>query len=73
LIEELGDTFYNIDEIKLDRSQIGGFIRYLDELIEGGLPIEKELGYQAIKLKLTKRLNEMNLAQIKSLSGHLKR
>lgn len=57
--------FYNIEERNLDRSQIEEYIRYLDEIIEGGLPTDKELVYQAIKLKLIKRLTELSQEQIK--------
>ena len=57
--------FYNIDERNLERSRIVDYIRYLDELIEGGLPMYKELDYQAIKLTLIKRLSELNQEQIK--------
>lgn len=62
--------FHNIEERNLDRSQIEDYIRYLDELIEGGLPMDKEVTYQAIKLKLIKRLNELNRDQMKFYPGN---
>ena len=40
------------------------YIRYLEELIAAGLPIEKELLYQGVKLQLTKRLNDLNQQQV---------
>ena len=40
------------------------YIRYLEELIADGLPIEKELFYQGVKLQLTKRLNDLNQQQV---------
>lgn len=57
--------FNNLDEKNLDRSQIIAYIRYLDELILDGLPLNQERAYQAIKLKLTKRLAELDHDQIK--------
>ena len=56
--------FSNLEEKELDRSQIVAYIRYLDELTADGLPIEKELFYQGVKLQLTKRLNDLNQQQI---------
>jgi hypothetical protein len=44
-------------------------IRYLDELILGGLPLDKELNYQVIKLRLVKRLTEIAHDQIKFYPG----
>lgn len=57
--------FHNVEERDLNRSQIEEYIRYLEELIEGGLPLDKELAYQDIKLKLIKRLSALNQEQIK--------
>ena len=56
--------FRDIEEKNLDREQIIAYIRYLDEIILDGLPIAKELEYQAIKLKLLKRMNELHQEQI---------
>jgi hypothetical protein len=56
--------FSNLEEKELDRSQMVAYIRYLDELIADGLPIEKELFYQGVKLQLTKRLNDLNQQQV---------
>jgi hypothetical protein len=61
----LDHIFYNLDEKSLDRSQIEAYVRYLDAIILGGLTLTKELAYQAIKLKLLKRLNALNQDQIK--------
>jgi GTP-dependent phosphoenolpyruvate carboxykinase len=56
--------FSNLEEKALDRSQMVAYIRYLEELIADGLPIEKELFYQGVKLQLTKRLNDLNQQQV---------
>ncbi len=60
----LDSIFNNLEEKNLDRNQIIDYIRYLDEIIAGGLPYEKEIAYQRIKLKLSKRLHELNKEQI---------
>jgi hypothetical protein len=66
----LDHIFHNLEGRNLDRSQIADYIRYLDELILGGLPLDKELAYQAIKLWLVKRLNALNRDQIKFYPGN---
>ena len=57
--------FQDIEKRNLDKTEIRAYIRYLDELILGGLPLGKELEFQAIKLKLIKRMNALNQDQIK--------
>jgi len=57
--------FSNIEEKDLDRAQIVAYVRFLDEIILQGLPLEKELHYQAIKLKLISRMNALNQEQMK--------
>ena len=59
--------FYNLEERELDRGQIEGYIRYLDEIILQGLSLEKEQTYQTFKLQLLKRLNKLNQKQIQFL------
>jgi hypothetical protein len=66
----LDHIFHNLEERNLGRSQIVDYIGYLDELILGGLLLDKELEYQAIKLRLVKRLNELNRDQIKFYPGN---
>ena len=56
--------FSNLEEKNLDRSQVTAYIRYLDEIILQGLPLEKELAFQKIKLQLLKRFNQLNQKQI---------
>jgi hypothetical protein len=55
----------NLEERNLERSRIVDYIRYLNEPIPGGLPLDEELACQAIKRKLLKRLNALNRYQIK--------
>jgi hypothetical protein len=57
--------FRNLEEKELDKEQIIAYIRYLDEINLNGLPIEKELEYQTIKLKLLKRMNTLHQEQIR--------
>ena len=56
--------FSNLEERYLDIKQIHAYIRYLDKFILAGLSMEKELEYQAIKLKLLRRLHNLHLDQI---------
>lgn len=56
----LDHIFYNLEERDLDRSQIESYIRYLDELMLHSLPLEKQVNYHNIKLKLLHRLNKLN-------------
>lgn len=54
------DSIFSIpEESNLDRSQVEAYIRSLDEIILQGLPLDKELALQKIKLKLLKRLNQL--------------
>ena len=57
--------FNNIEERNLDQTRITAYIRYLYEIILNGLPIEKELEYHAIKLRLLKRISDLNQQQVK--------
>ena len=61
----LDHIFKNLEATELDRAQIVAYVRYLDELIRNDLPMEKELEYQAIKLRLFSRMNGLNREQLK--------
>ena len=61
----LDHIFSRIEDKDLDRAQIIAYVQYLDEIIFDGLPLEKEQEYQAIKFKLTSRINALNQEQIK--------
>ncbi|QMU29756.1 hypothetical protein [Adhaeribacter radiodurans] len=56
--------FSNLEEKNLNRSQVEAYIRYLDEIILQGLPLEKDLAFQKIKLQLLNRLHQLNQQQI---------
>jgi hypothetical protein len=56
--------FHNLEERNLEKSKIKAYLRYLDELIRHGLPLNKEVTCQRIRLKLIRRLNELNQEQI---------
>lgn len=62
--------FQDMEGKNLDRTQIRAYIRYLDELILNGLPLTKELEYQALKLHLIKRMNAFNHEQLKFYYQH---
>ncbi len=57
--------FSNLEERNLNRSQVEAYIRYLDEIILHGLPLEKELAFQKIKLQLLQRIHQLNREQIR--------
>jgi hypothetical protein len=65
-----GYIFQDFDEKSLDRNEVLHRLMYLDEKIEQGLPMQKELEYQAIKLRLLKRLRELIREQITSIEKH---
>lgn len=65
-----GNIFRDSGEEGLDRNEIFARLRYLEEKIEQGLPIQEELECQAIKLRLLRRLGELIRAQITSMEKH---
>ena len=68
-----GNIFQDSDEESLDKNEILHRLKNLDERIEQGLPIQKELEYQAIKLRLLKRLSELVREQITYIEKHKSR
>lgn len=56
----LDRIFQSVVEKNLNKSQLEAYFLYLDELIAGGLSVNKELAYQNLKLQLLKKRYDLH-------------
>ncbi|RDC58665.1 hypothetical protein AHMF7616_05346 [Adhaeribacter pallidiroseus] len=52
--------FSHLEDNNLNRSQVEAYLRYLDEIMLQGLPPDKEIAFQKIRLQLLRRMHQLN-------------
>ncbi|MGV3589006.1 MAG: hypothetical protein ACO1OF_18525 [Adhaeribacter sp.] len=58
--------FSNIDTQPLNRQEVLDHMHYLDEIITPGMPIPQQVKYYGYKIKLGRKLLELDTASVQS-------